>query len=69
MSWPLFEGSLASSMEVLFLSRRLAWTGRPCIVLTLAVGIMENLLKSDGWFATGVAGANRRPAVKPVEAA
>ena len=48
----MFEGSLASSMKVMFLSRRLAWTGRPCIVLTLAVGIMENLSKSDGWFAT-----------------
>jgi len=54
-------------MKVMFLSRRLAWTGRPCIVLTLAVGIMENLSKSGGWFATAVVEANRKPAVRPVE--
>jgi hypothetical protein len=65
----MFEGGLASSMKVLFLSRRLAWTGRPCIVLTLAVGIMENLSKSGGWFATAVVEANRKPAVRPVEVA
>ena len=56
-------------MEVMSLSRRLAWTGRHCIARTATVGIMENLSKSDGWFATAVAGANLKPAVRRVEAA
>jgi hypothetical protein len=69
MNIPLFEGKLASSIEVLSLSRRLPWTGRRCIAPTADVSIMENLLKSDGWFVTAVAGANLKPAVRGVEAA